>query len=184
MKKLIISGLLSILFTSCNTSTSVGSGDVYVDPPRYICDFVYDTMSGQQIYACFWYANSEITSELDLASEISDLEKYKLEKMTAFYSEKFSLSSSQSEKIAKNILDFDALTDRSSADVADFAKKLYGVNSKDIINAVSQAQFGEYESLDALIEKAAVNFKTSPKNMKAILNELHGQALRDGGIEL
>ncbi len=184
MKKLILSGLLSMLFISCNSSTSTGTGDVYVDPPRYICDYVYDTMSGQQIYACFWYSNSEITSELDLASEISDLEEFKLEKMTAFYSDKFSLSSEQSEKLAKNILDFDALADRSSDDIADFAKKLYGVNSKEIISAVSQAQFGEYESLDALIEKAAANFNTSSQNMKAILNELHGQALRSGGIEL
>ena len=94
------------------------------------------------------------------------------------------LSTDAAAKVAKNVSDFSALADRSEADIADFATKLYGVNPSEIILAVGEAQVGNNAELDSVIEKASSNLGASSESMKAIVKELHGKALEANGIEL
>ena len=87
-------------------------------------------------------------------------------------------------KVAKNVQDFTALEDRSEADVADFAERMYGINPSEIVTAVSAAQVGNNEALDALVNEAAANFEISTEDTKELIKELHGNALNSAGINL
>ena len=119
-----------------------------------------------------------------MVAQVADQEAFALEKTASIYAEKFSLSTDKAMQIAKNIKDLNALEDRSAADLADFAQKLYGVNPSEVVDAVANAQVGNNAELDAVISTAAENFNTDTETMKAIVKELHGQALEANGIEL
>jgi hypothetical protein len=120
----------------------------------------------------------------DISGEVADKEALILNKTAEIYTKKFSLSNDQAMKIARNVTDFQALQDRDESDIADFAQKLYGVNPSEIVSAVANAQVGNNEEMNAVIEQAAQNFNTNKETMKAIVNELHGRALEANGIQL
>ena len=119
-----------------------------------------------------------------MVSDVAVKESVALNKTAEIYAEKFSLSNDKALQIAKNIKDINALEDRSAADLADFAQKLYGVNPSEVVDAVSAAQVGNNAALDSVISEAAANFNTDQETMKEIVKELHGQALQYNGIEL
>lgn len=186
MKKLMLS-LLSLSFlVSCETTTCTDNCTVYTPTPYYTCDWIYDTWSNNYTYACFWvyYSADGVTQELDMVADIADKESLVIEKSAQVYAEKFSLSTEQATKIAKNVYHLNALEERTAADLADFAQKLYGVNPAELISAISSAQVGNNEMMDTLIEKAANEFATSKANMKAIIKDLHHSALEQSGIKL
>lgn len=174
---------MSTSLVSCNSSTRV----TYEPDWYYNCYPVYD-YDGYYLYDdCFYeYYNADgsMTQELDLTAEVADVEALVLEKTASVYADKFSLSNDQAMKIAKNVTDFSALSERTETDIAEFAQKLYGINPSQVISAVASAQVGMNADLDAVIEEAAANFNTSSDNMKAIVKELHGKALEESGISL
>ncbi len=165
-----------------------GSDSSYEPSYHYNCYAVYDEYGYYMYDECYWeyynVAGEKVQSELDLVAEVSDIETLKLEKLAGHYADKFELSQDQAMKVAKNVQDFTTLEDRTEEDMADFAQKLYGVNPSDVVSAVGKAQVGENTELDALIESAAANFNTSKENTKALIKELHGNALELNGIEL
>lgn len=175
-------GLMS--FTSCETTVSTG----YYQPQWwYNCYPVYDYWGYYMYDECYWeYYNQDgsLAQELDISGEVADREALVLSKTADVYAEKFSLSADQAMKIAKNVKDFDALQDRSEADIADFAQKLYGVNPSEIASAVANAQVGNNAEMESVISAAAKNFNTNEETMKAIVKELHGKALESNGIQL
>ncbi|MCT4641072.1 MAG: hypothetical protein N4A33_02170 [Bacteriovoracaceae bacterium] len=188
MKKTLL-GLIALIIastslTSCHTTTTV----TYYEPQWYYnCYPVYDYWGYYLYDECYWeYYNQDgsVSKELDLVAEVADKEALILEKTASVYAEKFSLSADKAMKIAKNVKDFSALSDRTESDIAAFAQKLYGVNPSQVVSAVASAQIGMNADLEAVIEKAAVNFETSKDNMKAIIKELHSKALEDSGISL
>ena len=189
MKKLILSLMLLVSLVSCNgdgTSTSTG-GTTYTPTPYYTCQYVWDTWSGNYIHACFWVYYSQDGSsiqELDMVADVADRESIVISKTASVYAQKYSLSLEQSTKIAKNVYDLSNLEERSMDDLADFAQKLYGVNTGELISAISSAQVGDNKAFDLLIEKAAAEFDTNTQTMKAIINDLHREALKESGIEL
>jgi hypothetical protein len=188
MKKILIQllvllGLLTGL-VGCNSST--GGGTVYTPDWHYNCYPQYDYWGYYLYDDCYWefYNTDGTIAERDMVSNVADKEALLLEKLTSVYADRFSLSTEAAAKVAKNVADFSALTDRSEADVADFAQKLYGVNPSEIISAVSAAQIGNNAELDSVIDKASISLGTNSDNMKAIVKELHGKALEASGIEL
>jgi len=182
VKLLVLLGILSGM-VGCNTSTTV----TYYEPQwNYNCYPVYDYWGYYMYDDCYWeyYNNDGTLLEKDLVSNVADQEAILLEKLTNVYAEKFALSTDAAAKVAKNVSDFSALTDRSEADIADFATKLYGVNPSEVILAVGEAQIGNNVELDSVIDKASTNLGTTTESMKAIVKELHGKALEANGIEL
>ncbi len=182
-KFLAMLGLVG-MFASCTGGTTV----TYYEPQWwYNCYPTYDYWGYYLYDECYWEyynENGSVAQELDLVSEVADKEALILEKTASVYAEKFSLSNDQAMKIAKNVKDFSALSERSADDIADFAEKLYGVNPSEMVSAVANAQVGNNAELEAVIEKASASFGTSSENMKAIVNELHGKALEANGIDL
>ncbi|MBG59220.1 MAG: hypothetical protein CMJ16_02055 [Peredibacter sp.] len=180
----LFSALMLMGLVSCN-----GSGTVsYYEPQWYYnCYPVYDYWGYYMYDDCYWeYYNEDgsLAQELDMSEKLADREAHVLAKTAEVYAEKFTLSNDQAMKIAKNVKDFAALQDRSSEDVADFAEKLYGVNPNKVASAVAGAMVGNNAELNEVISQAAQNFQTSEQTMKAIVNELHGKALEENGIDL
>lgn len=182
-KSLVCASLLGAL-ASCSTSVSFG---IYPDY-HYNCYPVYDIFGYYAYDDCYWeYYNADgvkVSSELDMAAVVGDVEQIKLERMADHYSEQFGMSLNQAMKVAKNVQDFTALEDRSESDVADFAERMYGVNPSDVVSAVGQAQLGNNQALDALVNEAAQNFNISNESTRALIKELHGNALNSAGINL
>lgn len=182
---LLAMGALSTSMMSCNGSVGVTTG--YTSGYSYYdCVPIYD-WAGYYLYddCGYYYYNADGSKlELDISSEVADVETAVIEKTAAIYAEKFSLSNDQAMKIAKNVNDFNALNERTENDIAEFAQKLYGVNPSEVVSAVANAQVGLNSQLDAVIDKAAINFNTSSENMRAIVKELHTRALEDSGISL
>jgi hypothetical protein len=134
-----------------------------------------------------WYDENQRQNgshSTDIMGDVSDKEKAKLKRASEFYANKFNLSADQGLKIAKTMQDFKALEKRTATDLAEFAQKLYGLNPEEILTSVGSAQVGDHSKLDQAIEKAASNFNTTSENMKTIIRDLHGKALKDNGIEL
>lgn len=174
---------MSTSLVSCNGSVSVG----YQPGWHYNCYAVYDYWGYylyDECYDEYYNADGSMTQELDLTAEVADREAFVLDKTASVYAEKFSLSNDQAMKIAKNVKDFAALSERTESDISEFAQKLYGINPSQVVSAVASAQVGMNAELDAVIEEAAANFNTSSENMKAIVKELHGRALEESGISL
>lgn len=189
MKKFALSLALLTSLIGCNgDGTIVEPGDgTYTPLPQYTCQYVWDTWTGNYIHACFWVYYSEDGSsvqELDIVADVADKESLTITKTASIYAQKYSLSHDQAMKIAKNVYDLSTLEDRSINDLADFAEKLYGVNTTELISAISNAQVGNNKNMDKLIEKAAVEFSTSTQTMKAIIQDLHKEALDASGINL
>lgn len=181
--KLAILATMSASLVGCNG----GSSSTYYQPDyHYNCYSVYDSWGYYLYDECLWeyynVAGEMVKSELDIVAEVSDIEAFKLERMAVHYAEKFSLSTEEGMKVAKNVKDLSALEDRTETDLADFAQKLYGVNPSDVISAVGKAQVGQNTELEALVD--SINFETSSANKKALIKELHGNALKANGIDL
>lgn len=167
------------MFASCNVQVTART--------YYDCYPVYDYWGYYMYDDCGWYYyndKGELNSELDIAEFTGDVEELKMAKLAGLYAEKFSLSTDKASQMAKNVIHFEALSDRSESDIADFAQKLYGVNPTSIAKAVAQAQVGNNSALDSVLEEAAQNFNTDTATMKSIVNELHGNALKANGIQL
>ena len=187
MKTNLLKLLAMLVMLASFTSCVVEPYDPYYQPTdHYNCYPVYNYWGYYLYDDCYWeYYNADGSLfEKDLVSNVADKEALFLEKLTGVYEQKFALSTEAASKVAKNVSDFSALTDRSEEDIADFAQKLYGVNPSEIISAVSSAQVGNNTELDQVIEKAADNLGTTNESMKAIIKELHGKALQEGGIDL
>lgn len=99
------------------------------------------------IAACDWgyYSNGQFV-EIDIASEISDKEKIIRDLFANEYQERFSLSKANAQKLSKAIMDFNSLQERTEDDILDFAVRVYGVNTSELVEAISYAQLGENET--------------------------------------
>jgi hypothetical protein len=138
-------------------------------------------------YVCeYYYYNGDGTKDVskDIVTDIAQAEQAKLDNAAKHYASKFSLSAEQGMKIAKTVADFNTVQSRSAEDVADFAQRLYGVNTQSLIAAVGNAQAGDTTKLNEVVAEAAKNFSTTTENMKSIVKTLHGNALKEAGINL
>jgi hypothetical protein len=120
----------------------------------------------------------------DIVTDIATSDEETISKNGTDFARKFSLSESQGIKVIRTLHDFAALQSRSDQDLADFAKRLYGVDPARILSASQNAQLGDPTELDAVVSEAARGFDTTPENMKAIVKTLHGRMLEQNGIEL
>src|SRR3989338_8287037 len=149
----LLASLISV--TSCTTTTTVGY--TYYPQWYYNCYYDYDYWGYYYEYCQWEYYNTDGGVEIskDIVADVADRDALALSKAGEFYANKFSLSTESGLKLAKTIKDFSALSDRSASDLADFAEKLYGVNSQELVSAVASAQVGSNAELESVISKAA-----------------------------
>jgi hypothetical protein len=180
--KAIRIGLMSTVMAALATVAAC-TGGVYVS--TYVCDEYYDWFYGYYYTECY-YLSSDGEKEVtrDVVTEAADREELALRSASKFYGEKFSLNETKARQMAKVVADFSKLKDRTDADLAQFAERLYGINTQQLASAVSNAQVGDNSKLNEVISQAADNFQTSRENMKEIVNYMHGKALREAGVNL
>lgn len=184
MKNILLLALLNFATTSCLPPT--GPGPTIPEEPYQDCYWVYDIGYGEWNYHCDWvYYNSQgEREEIDIASDIADKNEATQILMAQNYQNNFSLSQESALKMAKVVFDYNKLSERTEQDIADFAQRLYGVNPNEIIEAISNAQVGQYQKLNEVIEKASNHLNTNTYKTKKIIRYLHGQALEENGIQL
>ena len=172
-----------LLLTSLVSCVPPGPGPTI---PEENCQWVYNFTTKEWTRECTWYYYSQAgeTLEIDLAQSVADKEEASQIALASAYEAQFDLTSKSAMRIAKVVMDLNSLEERTQEDLLDFAQKLYGVNPDEIISAISNAQVGNNNELEIVIEKASENFGTSKETTKAIIQELHGQALEENGIDI
>jgi DNA-binding MarR family transcriptional regulator len=156
--------------TGCHLSSYYGGGYYYDDGYYYDYDYGY-------------YYSSESGSR-DVLTDITERQQQRIAEVAEEFSTRFGLSEEQSLKLAQTTFDFEMLQNRSEQDLADFARRLYGVNPAEIASAVGRAQIGDSSKLQGLVNEAADHFGTTPATMKEIVKTFHGKALDEQGIRL
>lgn len=126
----------------------------------------------------------------DLISVVSDAEQLTIQGAASDLAKKYSLSAETSMKVARTFNDWAKLgftrgtKGRTAADLADFTKRLYGVDIKKVGNAMMSATLGDNTALNSTINEVASNWNTNPETMKEILKDFHSKQLEAAGIEL
>lgn len=152
----------------------------------YYGEYVYESPSGI-IYDDWGNAlnkGKEIGNGRDVITNVAEAEKKGLENTAKYYANKFGITQSQGLKLARTLNDFATLQSRTEQDIADFTKRLYGVNFSNIKNAVEKASEGDQTALQGVISEAASNFNITPESMKTMVKSLHSNLLKNAGIEL
>lgn len=126
----------------------------------------------------------------DLITVVSDEEEKTIQTAASNFAEKYSLSAETSLKVARSFNDWAKLgfkrgmKGRTASDVADFTKRLYGVDIKKVSSAILSASTGDNAEMNSTINEVASNWNTSPETMREILQDFHGSQLGANGIEI
>lgn len=123
-------------------------------------------------------------TDRDLITTVSANQNANITKTADLLAKKYSLSATTSLNVAHSLIDWNKLSNRTEADLADFSKRLYGIDIKKVNSALVLSAQGNNSELDQTIAEAAVNWGTTPENMKNIIKDFHGNELREMGVEL
>lgn len=140
---------------------------------------IYDSWDGQALNK-----DSAFATGRDVVTDVALAEEKALEAAGVYYARKFGLAEDQGMKLAKTLNDFSTLQERSEQDIADFTKRLYGVDFNGLKPALDSAAMGNNSKLETVITDAAVGFGTTPENMRGMIKSLHGKLLKEAGISL
>lgn len=132
--------------------------------------------------------NGATTSQInhDLITLVANDEAIREEKAAFYLSQRFSLESPVAIKIAKILNDWKKLgaKGRTASDLADFTKRLYGIEMSKIEGDLKNAMLGDKTGLEESVNLISQSFHTSPEKMRDLLNEFHGKQLEVIGVEL
>jgi hypothetical protein len=140
---------------------------------------IYDAWTGEALNR-----DGDFVSGRDVITDVAVAQEKSLQAAASYYARKFSLSAAQGVKIARTINDFSTMANRTEQDVADFTRRLYGIDINVLKPALSSAALGNTHDLTLIINDAAISFGTSPENMRNVIKSLHSELLNDAGINL
>lgn len=118
----------------------------------------------------------------DLISTLGESQQEKVKRVSGSIQSKYSLSAEVSSKIAKTVIDWNSLKDKTQSDLADFSKRLYGVEASDISDALMLASQGEDEKFNELIDEVASSWQSNPETIKNLIYDFHGKELNALGL--
>ena len=122
----------------------------------------------------------------DVISIAADQEKKASTRAGKVLSQKYALAESAGISIAKTLQDWATLgrdRARSQADVADFSKRLYGVDYSRASRAIRDAALGDQGGIRELNVDVAAHWGTSPETSKAILSNWYKDELATLGVK-
>lgn len=167
----------------------------------YYWDYYYDYYYGQYVWVspsgliyndwgnCLNRAGSNSISR-DLITIVSDEEEKTIQSAAKNFAAKYSLNADTSTKVARTMNDWAKLgfqrgnKGRTAQDVADFTKRLYGVDIQKVSTALMSAAIGDESDLNNTVNEVAANWGTNPETMREILKDFHGKQLDGVGITL
>jgi hypothetical protein len=109
----------------------------------------------------------------DILTVVGNREEEVIQKVGALYAAKYGLDVDVGVRVARAANDYNKIgktRERTEADLAEMTKRVYGVNLNDVKSALDK---GDRAQVDSLIGTAAENWKTSPENMRTILNKVY-----------
>jgi hypothetical protein len=113
----------------------------------------------------------------DVLAKVGLKEAQVIETAGKDFAAKYQLDEAQGIRVARIMNDWNKIAktrERTDADVADFTKRLYGVD----VNKVKVALENEDNAaMDDLVSQAAANWNTTPENMKRIVTSIYGKRL-------
>ncbi|MBC7396820.1 MAG: hypothetical protein H7333_05195 [Bdellovibrionales bacterium] len=122
----------------------------------------------------------------DVLAVASKKEKAMAKRVGKAFSDKYALAESAGVSIAKTLQDWAVLgrdRARTASDVADFSKRLYGVELGQATNALNEALKGNKGALEALNVDVAAHWGTSPETSKKILATWYKGEMAQLGIK-
>lgn len=158
----------------------------------YYGEYVWESPSGliyNQWGNCLNKASAPKINR-DLLATVSASEEKTVQAAAKAFASKYSLSQETSLKVARSFNDWAKLgflrgtKGRTDSDVADFTKRLYGVEFKKVTSALMSASMGDKAELNNVIKEVAGNWNTSAETMREIVQNFHGHQLESAGITL
>ncbi|MFZ4714303.1 MAG: hypothetical protein ACOYL6_11340 [Bacteriovoracaceae bacterium] len=158
----------------------------------YYGQYVWESPSGlvyDQYGNCLNKASAPKINR-DLLTVVSESEAKTINVAAQALASQYKLSSETSLKVARSFSDYAKLgflrgnKGRTEADIADFTKRLYGVDFNKVSNALTSAALGDKGAINNVINEVAGNWKTSPETMREIVQSFHGHQLEAAGITL
>ena len=122
----------------------------------------------------------------DVLAQASMKEKAMAKKAGKAFADKYALAEASGVSIAKTLQDWAVLgrdRSRTPADMADFSKRLYGVQIGQATNALNEALKGNKTALEELNVDVAAHWGTSPETSKQILGSWYKQEMAQLGIK-
>ncbi len=122
----------------------------------------------------------------DVIASAAELEKSRSIGAGKVLAQKYALAESAGIRIAKTLQDWAVLgrsRARSQGDVADFSKRLYGVEYDRAAKAIRDAAQGSRGSLEILNQDVAAHWGTSPETSRKILTRWYREELESLGVK-
>ena len=130
--------------------------------------------------------DSDSTETADVLSQASQAESAMAVQVGQAFAQKYALAEDQGITIAKTLQSWAVLgrdRSRTSADVAAFSKRLYGVSIDSATAAMTSAMKGDESALNDLNVDVAAHWGTSPETSKQILKSWYADDLSQLGVQ-
>ncbi len=126
-------------------------------------------------------------SSLDAVAQAGSQEEEVLTTVGKDFASKYALSEDAGLSIARTLKDWATLSKkraRTTADIADFTKRLYGVDMTAAVAALAEAQAAQSTvALEGLNTKIATYWNTSPETSRVILKNWYSRELQAAGVK-
>lgn len=140
---------------------------------------IYDELTGQALNR----DENAGDAGFDTITEAALSDKRRVRGTSQYLARRFSLSEQQATRVALQIDRFVRLKNRTTADVADFTQRLYGVNFDRVLTAVDEYQAGNTSAAEGVVQDAALYLNITPEATQQLMWELHGHLLEEQGIQ-
>ncbi len=131
------------------------------------------------LYDAYGNALNETDSQgRDFAGDVATKEKNVIASAGDYFAKKYALDAATGLRVAKVLNDWATIGKdraRTEADIADFTKRLYGVDFNKVKGALAEAMKGNNGAMDGVVNEAATSWGTSPETMKEILKSWYGK---------
>lgn len=138
------------------------------------------------LYDDFGYAlNAKDDEGRDILEDAAEQEQNVIDAVGENLAARFELDAEVSVHVAEVLHDWATIGKtraRTNADVADFSKRLYGIDVNEVKDALQGAVKGDKAQLEGVISQAANNWSTTPETMKQILRGWYGKELSVIGL--
>lgn len=145
----------------------------------------------QIIYDEYGRALNEIEEDSgrDIVSEAAEQADAVIEGAGKAFAESYALNEEKGIEIARTLNDWATLTKyrtiraRTEKDIADFSKRLYGVDMKDALAALESAKSGSVGALVEINTDIAKHWGTSPETSETIMRKFYEKQLSEYGVK-
>jgi len=126
------------------------------------------------------------TQDRDIIAVVAAKERQNVETAGKNFAERYALAEDTGVQVAKTLNDWAVLGKsraRTAQDIADFSKRLFGVDFNTVSVSLEKAKSGDKTELSNNIAQMANFWGTSPETAKEVLKNAYKQELRDFNLD-